>query len=267
MFPGVDGFAWDSGHVIFLGAFFAVITALFVTLTRVWLRSLRAKNPKVVQSIRWHEDFHELPPRARQCRHALTGEVRERTCPNEFDCRTCAEHPKFVRSAPVMAEQDLQDCVAGMVIPLDRLYHRGHTWVREEADGTASVGLDEFGRRLMGKPEQIDMPAAGEQLIVNGAAFHINGVRVLSPVEGEVVESAPLRLRVRLPDGFRTDHLLRGREVIAWMQKEIERLQLLLGPAAMGPALADGGALAVDFQRENPEADWDAVRGFMLLEP
>jgi hypothetical protein len=112
------------------------------------------------------------------------------------------------------------------------------------------------------------MPPPGEQLLVNGTAFHVNGVRVLSPVEGEVVESKPLALRVRPAAGFRTDHLLRGREVIAWMEKEIERLQLTLSAgAAIGPALADGGVLSADLEREKPDADWDAVRGLMLLEP
>ena len=268
MFPGVDGFAWDAGHIIFLGAFFSVVTLVAITLARVWMRSLRDRTPQKEQQIRWHSDFHDLPSRMRQCRHELTGEVRQRSCPNEFDCRVCTEHPKFVRNtAAVMAEQDVQDCVAGMVIPLDRLYHRGHTWVREEPDGTVSVGLDELGKRLVGNPECVEMPARGEQVLVNGAAFHVNGVRVLSPVEGEVVESAPLSLRVRPAAGFRTDHLLRGREVIAWMEKEIERLQLTLGGGAIGAALADGGVLSADLEREKPDADWDAVRGLMLLEP
>lgn len=267
MFPGVDGFAWDTGHIIFLGAFFAVLGVLAITLARVYARSIKDCDPEKEQRIRWHEDFHDLPSRMRQCRHELTGEVRERSCANEFDCRVCSEHPKFFRSIVVMGEQDIQDSVAGMVIPLDRLYHRGHTWVRQEADGALSVGLDEFGKRLTGGPERIEMPDPGTKVVVNGAAFRVNGVRVLSPVEGVVVESAPFWMRVRPAPGFRTDHLLRGREVIAWMEKEIERLQLTLDGGAAGAMLADGGVLATNLEREKPDADWDSVRGLMFLEP
>lgn len=267
MFPGVDGFAWDAGHIIFLGAFFTVLTVVAITLARVWIRSRGDRTLEKEQRIRWHEDFHDLPLRMRACRHQLTGEAPGRVCPNEFDCRVCADHPKFARNAPVMGEQDVQDCVAGMVIPLDRMYHRGHTWVREAPDGTVTVGLDEFGKRLLGHATRIDAPAPGERLYVNGAAFRVNGVRVLSPVEGEVVESSPLLLRVRPAPGFRPVHLLRGREVIAWMEKEVERLQLAVGSGAVGAALADGGVLAADLESEKPDADWDAVRGLMLLEP
>jgi len=41
---------------------------------------------------------------------------------------------------------------------------------------------------------------------------------------------------------------------------------LLSSPAA-GPALADGGTLSPDLQRELPEADWGAVFSAFLLVP
>ena len=81
----------------------------------------------------------------------------------------------------------------GFDLPLDRLYHRGHTWVRPEMDGTVTVGLDDFARRLVGTPDRIELPAPGSRLEVNGPAgritAHGNEVRVLSPVDGTVVET------------------------------------------------------------------------------
>src|ERR1017187_2316956 len=195
MFPGVDGFRWDAGHVIFLGAFFAVVAVVAGTLLTTLLRSLRGRAPQREQAIRWHIDFAELPAVDRACRHELTGEVRSRVCPNEFDCRICQEHPKFARVKPPgpMAEVDLHSVVCGIPAPLDRLYHRGHTWAKAEPGGTYTIGLDELGLRLIGPPDSVDLPRRGSPVFVNGAAWTVHkdgdSFRVLSPVSGDVVEA------------------------------------------------------------------------------
>ena len=48
--------------------------------------------------------------------------------------------------------------ILGAPLPQDRLYHRGHTWVRREEDGTYNIGLDDFIRRLIGNPDLIELP-------------------------------------------------------------------------------------------------------------
>ena len=136
MFPGVDGFAWDAGHVIFLGAFFSVLLVVIASLTRAAWRVFRPSAAGTPENLRWHADFSELPSGERKCRHELAGEIDSRVCPNEFDCRVCAEHPRFVcaeaAGQPLKAIED----VAGMCLPLDRFYHRAHTWARPESDGS-----------------------------------------------------------------------------------------------------------------------------------
>jgi hypothetical protein len=273
MFPGVDGFRWDAGHVIFLGAFFSVALIIASTVIFAFLRSVRDQEPRREQHIRWHLDFTALPAADRRCRHELTGEIRCRECPNEFDCRVCADHPKFVKaySGP-MAEVETHSVVCGMPMPQDRWYHRGHTWARLEADGTYTVGLDELGSRLMGPVDRIDLPKPGVTVFVNGTGWTVRQAgdrfRVLSPVDGEVVESEGGQhgwfLKVRPAKGFRTDHLLRGPEAAAWMSKEIERLQLAMG-SEPEPALADGGALVADLAGEYPGFDLSDVRARMFL--
>ena len=275
MFPGVDGFRWDAGHLIFLGAFFSVAIVIAITLTMAFIRSVRDRAPDREQAIRWHLDFTELPVEDRRCRHELTGEVRGRQCPNEFDCRSCQDHPKFVRAQhPVgpMAEVELHSVVCGMPVPLDRLYHRGHTWAKAEADGTFTIGLDELGSRLVGAAGSLDLPQPGSPVFVNGTAWRVrkddDSFRVLSPVSGEVLASARGEhgwfLKVRPEKGFRTDHLLKGTEVSAWMTKEIERLQIALGVGPQ-PALADGGTLVKDLTGEYPDFDWSNARARMFL--
>jgi hypothetical protein len=163
-----------------------------------------------------------------------------------------------------------------MEFPADRMYHRGHTWVRQEEDGTVTVGLDELGARLFGKPDSVLMPPSGEKLQINGPGWTMQrggvDVRVLSPVEGEVVETggpdANFFLKLK-PVGAKveTAHLLRGGEVRLWVTRELDRLQMLLTPAAAGTTLADGGVPVDDMPKALPEADWDSVWGRMFLEP
>jgi glycine cleavage system H lipoate-binding protein len=257
MFPTVYGFEWTPGYLIFLGLFFTVLTVVAVTALTALRRVARDFQLRKEEAIRWHTDFEELPERDRRCRHEFTGEFRKRTCEKGFDCRACDTHARLVARAGEATAK--------------RYFHRGHTWVQPEADGTIAVGLDDLGARVFGEPDAVDLPPAGARVEVNGTAWRMrrNGhcVRVLSPVSGEVVAANPRAngwlLKVR-PEGGQLDrrHLLGGREADAWMMREFERLQLMLSPM---PALADGGMPVADMPAALPEADWDAVWGRMFL--
>jgi glycine cleavage system H lipoate-binding protein len=271
MLPWNYGFHWNAGHVIFLGAFYAVLIVVAATLIFAALRSRRDLRARREERIRWHSDFHDLPARDRVCRHVLTGEFRTRECPHSFDCRECETHEKLVERRPVRTVEEEEE-LFGMSFPLDRFYHRGHAWARPEADGTVTVGLDELGRRVLGTPEAINLPKPGERLQVNGTAFSFRkrgaNVRVLSPIDGEVVASDGCCLKVK-PEStgegaFR--HLLRGAEVKPWLMREMERLQLVLTAEGAPPTLADGGVPVDDIAACYPRADWDAVCGEMFLE-
>ena len=258
MFPTVYGFEWNAFYLTFLGVFFTVIMVVATTAVIALRRAARDVQRQKVDSIRWHADFEELPERDRRCRHEFTGEFRERTCEQGFDCRGCDMHAKLTARAGE--------------VPAERYYHRGHTWAQPEPDGTVTVGLDDLGSRVFGEPDSVEVPPPGSRVEVNGTAWRMkrNGleVRVLSPVAGKVVAANSSHgegwiLKVR-PEGSRLDvrHLLRGREADRWMLREFERLQLMVSPM---PALADGGMPVADMPASMPEADWDAVWGRMFL--
>jgi glycine cleavage system H protein len=254
-------------YYIFMGAFSMVLTVVATTLLFALWRSRMPRRQEA--QLRWHSDFHDLPTQDRVCRHVLTGELRRRECPNAFDCRMCQTHPKLKQAAVGGDEED----VFGMAFPRDRYYHRGHTWTKPEADGSVTVGLDDLGTRLVGSPEAVDLPAPGVRVHANGTAFRVKkqgaDIRVLSPIDGEVVEIGGADrgwyLKVR-PDDRNFTHLLRGDEVRPWMLREIERLQLALS-AEGAPTLADGGVPVSDIPASCPKADWDAVCGEMFLQP
>jgi hypothetical protein len=277
MFPWNYGFHWTTGTIIFMGAFYTVLLIVGTTVLNAVLRSRRALSKNKVEHIRWHSDFHDLPSECRTCRHVLTGEFSSRECPNAFDCRGCTTHAKLIALRPQANPVQMEEEIFGMSFPLDRFYHRGHTWVRRESDGTVTVGLDELGKRLLGKPDAVVLPQPGEHVETNGTAFRMRrrdaDVAVLSPVDGEVVATGGpeqewyLKLKPVASDEPAFRHLLRGAEVKPWLMREMERLQLALSSEIGAASLADGGVPVDDIAAAYPEADWDAVCGNMFLRP
>jgi len=274
--PWIYGFVWNTGHIVFLGAFYAVLTVVVATLVSAAIRSKRALKADQAEAIRWHEDFESMPACDQVCRHVLTGEFQSRQCPHAFDCRQCETHAKLIARNPLPRVEEPEEDVFGMAFPLDRFYHRGHAWARPEKDGTVLVGLDELGARLLGQPDALVLPKPGDRVHANGAAFHARrrgaDVRVVSPVDGEVVETGDagrgwyLRVKPASNDANTFRHLLRGAEIKPWIRREMERLQLALTAEGAAPALADGGVPVSDIAAAYPAADWDAVCGEMFLE-
>jgi hypothetical protein len=276
MLPGVNGFSWAAGNLIFLGAFFSVAAAIATTVMFVLFRAIRDFRSHKTDGIRWQADFEDLPARARVCRHELTNEVKHRTCENGFECAQCETHPSFLqtRRSAVPGQGPAAD-IFGLEMPGDRMYHRGHTWVQPEPDGTLRVGLDDFGARLVGRPEALELPGVGTRLHANGTACLIRKggttVRILSPIDGEVVEAAGTRagwlLRIKPVEQTDTRHLLQGWEIGPWILREIERLQFALSSEGVGLSLADGGEMVSDIPAACPAANWNEIWSELFLEP
>lgn len=265
MFPWVYGFHWSPGYLIFLGVFFTVAVVVVATIVLALWRSFGDFRHGRVPQLQWAQTFHDLTPQERACRHALTGELEDRVCQNSFDCRCCSKHATLPEESTALCTHD----IFGMSVPLDRYYHRGHTWAKPEPDGTFLVGLDEMARRLAGSNSTLELPNAGTKLTANAPAFTLRRegeeVRILSPLDGEVVETAGegYLLRIRPEGEADTRHLLRGREVRAWYLRELERLQLAMGGA---PSLADGGVLVEDVSATLPARTWDTLCAEIFLD-
>jgi len=273
MFPGVDGFHWTAGHIIFLCLFFAVVVTIVMTVIAAAMRSAEDFRNHRVSDLCWHADFAELPAADRRCRHELAGRVISRMCDNSFDCRHCEKYPEFAVLPARGIAHDL-----GLQYANDRFYHRGHTWVKPEQDGTVTIGLDEFADHLLGNVDTWRPPELGSEIELNQTAWRMkkNGQEssVRAPLEGTVIDVGgpnqgwyvKLRPRLNIGDPKTLRHLLRGPEVYGWLSQEIERLQLQLrAPDAM-PTLADGGVLMPDLMDTIPQADWSSVLADTFLE-
>jgi len=266
MFPGIDGFHWTVGHVIFLSLFFAVVATILATLVFAVLRTKRDFRTNRAIELCWKSDFAELPESDRRCRHELAGRVVSRACDNAFNCRRCGKYAQFAVLPATGLTRDL-----GLHYPEDRLYHRGHTWVKPAEDGTFTVGLDELADHLVGSPDSIELPKAGCEIELNQTAWRMkkNGreIDVRAPIEGTIVavggpeQGWYLKVRPRLDpkDPVTLRHLLRGPEVHGWVLREMERLQMQLRAPNSPAALADGGVLLSGLMDAVPDADWDSV--------
>lgn len=270
MFPGVDGFHWTVGHVVFLSLFFAVALTILATVGSAAWRTTKDFRDRKAIDLCWKADFADLPEVERQCRHELAGRVVSRTCDNNFDCRHCENYSRFALLPASGHARDL-----GLDYPEDRLYHRGHAWVKAEQDGTVRMGLDALADYLIGKPDSVQLPRIGEELDVNQIAWRIkkNGkeIRVRAPLEGTIVglgDDFTLNLRPRFDvlNHLNLRHLLRGPEVHGWVSRELERLQLQLRPAGTQPSLADGGVLVHGLMDALPDSDWNTVLADTFLE-
>lgn len=273
MFPGVDGFHWTFGHILFLGLFFAVALTILATVTSAAWRTTRDFRQHRAIDLCWHAEFADLPEADRRCRHELAGRVISRTCDNAFDCRHCAKYSQF---AVLPTSGNVSSL--GLNYSDTRYYHRGHTWVEPSENGTVMVGLDELAAYLVGAPDSVKMPELGDELELNQTAWRIkkNGhdFPVRAPIEGTIVgvggpkEGWYLKIRPRLDLGEPATlrHLLRGPEVYGWLAHELERLQLQLRAPNTPPALADGGVLMPDLMDVVPDADWDMVLADTFLQ-
>lgn len=280
MFPWIYGFTWQPGNIIFLTIFFAVVCIVFANIGVAAARAFTDMKSQRLEEIRWHGDFNELSSSAKMCRHVFTGETRSRVCKHGFDCLTCEFHSQFGTlmetsgSYPKCSDKD-DGHILGLDLPLTLFYHRGHTWVKKESDGTLTVGLDDFANRVVGNEYDIHLPVVGTKLVVNATGFTLkNGnstVRILSPVEGEVIEVGGkgkgfcLKVKPSSDDGLK--HLLSGVEIRPWIQSEIERLQIALNTEMTGVVLADGGELVEYLPDSHRDVDWNSVIGKVFLDP
>jgi len=273
MFPGIDGFHWTAGHIIFLSLFFAVVMTILATVIAAVRRTAHDFNTKKAIEFCWKSNFAELAKAERRCRHELAGRVISRTCDNAFDCRHCNKYSEFAVLPATGVEHSL-----GLDYPQDRFYHRGHTWVKPEEGGILTIGLDALAEHLIGQADSVKMPEIGSDLEINETAWKMskngNEIRVHAPIEGKVVDTGgpkegwylKISPRLNANDPATLRHLLRGPEVDGWLSRELERLQIELRAPGTQPALADGGVLLPGLMDAVPQADWDTVLAETFLE-
>ena len=76
-------------------------------------------------------------------------------------------------------------------VPQQLKYRESHEWVRQEDDGTVTVGITEHAQGLLGDMVFVDLPEIGREVIVGDDCAVAESVKAASdiyaPVSGEII--------------------------------------------------------------------------------
>ncbi|SEK96824.1 glycine cleavage system protein GcvH [Ectothiorhodospira marina] len=76
-------------------------------------------------------------------------------------------------------------------VPAELKYAKSHEWVRQESDGTLTVGISDHAQELLGDLVFVETPEEGATLDAGTACAVVESVKaasdVYAPVSGEVV--------------------------------------------------------------------------------
>lgn len=76
-------------------------------------------------------------------------------------------------------------------VPSDLKYTKSHEWVRDNGDGTVTVGVTDHAQELLGDLVFVETPEAGTNLAAEDACAVVESVKaasdVYAPLAGEVV--------------------------------------------------------------------------------
>jgi len=176
--------------------------------------------------------------------------------------------------------------VSGFKLPASLSYHSGHAWAAKETRNLVRIGLDDFAVRLLGKIDQLDLPARGRWLRQGEKGWTLarggHRFEMLSPIEGEVVDVNPEVLKD--PSAIHRDpygvgwlvavnspaadsnlkNLLRGRLAQRWMEESVATLYSHFSLSS-GVHLQDGGHAISDLLSVLPEERWEGVARELFL--
>jgi glycine cleavage system H protein len=76
-------------------------------------------------------------------------------------------------------------------IPDNLKYTKSHEWVKDEGDGTVSIGITDHAQELLGDLVFVELPEEGAELSAGNECAVVESVKaasdVYSPLDGEVV--------------------------------------------------------------------------------
>jgi glycine cleavage system H lipoate-binding protein len=194
------------------------------------------------------ERLKMLPDGERPCLLYANGLIDYKICCSNYECVFCEFDRYFTEQYQVHAMVRPLDVmnIRGFRLPQGYYYHLGHTWVRIEEKAEVCVGIDDFALRLIGALDGIELPFVGHEIQQGQNGFHIQrGDRKITlqmPVGGIVSainltakEKTGLIIEDPYAGGWlikvqthnlRQDlkHLTIGSEAVAWLNREVDRL-------------------------------------------
>lgn len=76
-------------------------------------------------------------------------------------------------------------------VPIELKYTKSHEWVRQEDDGTLTIGITDHAQELLGDLVFVELPEVGSEMTAEEACCVVESVKAASdsymPVSGEIV--------------------------------------------------------------------------------
>jgi glycine cleavage system H protein len=162
------------------------------------------------------------------------------------------------------------EALAHMSAPANLFLDGGHTWVEVRPSGSATIGLDGFAQKLIGRIDDVVLPEVGKEIRRGDMLFAVkqdkHRAAFASPVDGvvmsvdkelpwhpEIIQSDPYKegwVCSLKPSNLAKNlkQLLTADEARDWLKNEAERFQEFLAAQPLekmqlGHVLQDGGRL------------------------
>ena len=144
--------------------------------------------------------FRNLAASQRKCRYMSMGLFSRKLCPNNYECWNCevdqqvedryGTHGVFLLKK--LREEEIK--TGGFRLPLDRMYTRGHVWVKQIGK-LLRIGIDDFARQIIGPIQVIKVPGIHMWVDKGEPIWILSGydktLTMFSPVEGKIVDVNP----------------------------------------------------------------------------
>jgi glycine cleavage system H lipoate-binding protein len=230
--------------------------------------------------ISWQDALRAKPATRRVCRHTLTGRIGYRLCAYDYNCHACDFDQFFEDDWEISIPIQLVDVprIRGYKVPEGFYYHDGHAWAKIENAGRVRVGLDDFGMKVVGPLDKLELPHIGYEVTKNSASWSLyrqdNEAKIMSPIDGVVVAVNPkvrrqpdISLKEPYEDGWvfmvqaaelkkNIKELHFGEEARDFIESESDQLFKMV-EAEVGPLPADGGQIVTDVYGNLPALGWD----------
>ena len=77
-------------------------------------------------------------------------------------------------------------------VPADLKYTKSHEWIRDNGDGTVTVGITDHAQKALGDLVFVELPEGGRSVELDEACAVVESVKAASdiyaPIAGEIVE-------------------------------------------------------------------------------
>ena len=181
--------------------------------------------------------------------------------------------------------------LADVTAPANLFLDGGHTWVEVKASGAATIGVDGFAQKLIGRIDDIVLPEVGKEIKRGDVLFAVkqdnHRAAFASPIDGQVImvdKDLPWHPEMIENDPYKAGwicavkprnlaqnlkHLFTADEAGQWLKSEARRFQEFFAAMSvdnlqLGRVMQDGGELAGGVLEFANDATWKQFNEMFL---